>query len=208
MAFMAPSSSIHDRALDSPLEVAARLAPVDESKSNVLAMKAEVASASAAQTSVGLTAWKLRNAEMFMRDIPKDFRMTKPDGTKMDWKQLFDLQKVRMAAIKHIDHLFVTITVESVNATDAVVLSTQDWSRVRPGTDNKDTRIVTSVTHREIWQKGHGKWKMIRFTEENQKNEVASDASVTDPIEHFEIRIVVSDRSEQRDSATPKHPAP
>jgi hypothetical protein len=172
---------------------AAPFNPEAEAAKNALAAKSEVAMASVKNNSVGLTAWKLRDPDLFMSNVPKDFNVTKADGTKVTWDSLYESQKTRMAAVKHVDHLIVTIEVESANATDAVVLSTQDWSRVGPGADGKDTRLRTSVTHREIWRKENGVWKMLRFTEENPKREVIADATITDPVERYEVKVRLTD---------------
>jgi hypothetical protein len=54
----------------------------------------------------------------------------------------------------------ITIEVESVSRDAAVVRSSQDWSRVVSGSDGKDARIKTGVTHRETWRKADGQWKI------------------------------------------------
>jgi hypothetical protein len=122
-----------------------------------------------------------------MRDVPRDFNVKKADGTTMTWEGLYEAQKQRMATIKHIDHLIVTIQVESVSPTDAVVLSTQDWSRVVPGPDGKDVRMITGITHREIWKNVGGEWRMEKFTEENPTRKVEEDAKITSREEKYEV---------------------
>jgi hypothetical protein len=95
------------------------------------------------------------------------------------WQSLYENQKQRMRAVKHIDRLAVTIRVESVSAREAVVLSTQDWTRVvAAGEGGRDVRLRTGVTPREVWNRGlDGTWKMLRFTEENPPRAVLPDAT-------------------------------
>jgi len=163
-----------------------------ESTSNLLAAKLEVASASAAESAVAMTACKNRDPELFMSIIPKDFRFERPDGSVMTWQSLYDRQKHQLAALKHIDRFVVTIAVESVGADSAVVLTTQDWTRVVLS-DGKDTRFKTGVTHREIWKKTDGKWRMESFTEHDQFREQLADSSIKDHDEFYEIQISLTD---------------
>ena len=163
-----------------------------ESTSNLLAAKLEVASASAGQSAIAMTAWKNRDPDLFMSIVPKDFRFERPDGTVMTWQSLYDRQKHQMAALKHIDRFVVTIAVESVNAESAVVLSTQDWTRVVVS-DGKDARFKTGVTHREMWKKTGGQWRMESLTEHDQTREELGDASIKDRDEFYEIQISLTD---------------
>jgi ketosteroid isomerase-like protein len=172
---------------------AAPFDPDADRRRNLLGLKAEVAAASARSNSVGLTAWKLRDPDLFMTNVSKDLNVKKADGTVITWDSLYENQKQRMRTIKHIDRLIVTIRVESVSETEAVVLSTQDWSRVVPGPDGKDVRLVTGVTHREVWQKADGQWKMLKFTEENPTREIPADATIKDPMERYEIVVRLDD---------------
>jgi hypothetical protein len=172
---------------------AAPFDPDADVRRNLLGLKADVAAASARSNSVGLTAWKLRDPDLFMTSVPKDLNVKKADGTVITWQSLYENQKQRMRTIKHIDRLVVTIRVESASGTEAVVLSTQDWSRVVPGPDGKDVRLVTGVTHREVWQRVDGQWKMLRFTEENPTRETVADATIKERVERYEIVVNLDD---------------
>jgi hypothetical protein len=161
-----------------------------------LAAKLEVASASAEQSAIAMTAWKNRDPALFMTTVEKDFRLTRPDGSVLTWESLFERQKHQMASLQHTDRFVLTIEVESVAADSAIVLSTQDWTRVVKGSDGKDVRYKTGVTHREKWNKVGGQWKMDGFTEHNQVREKLDDATIKDREEHYEILVKLTDSRE------------
>ncbi len=170
----------------------------DSEQGNALVQKTEIASASARQNSLGLTAWKLRDPDMFMRTVPKDIGMKKANGSAHTWASLYEDQKQCMRTVKHIDWLAVTIRIESVSSTDAVVLSIRNWSRVVAGPDGIDIRLKATVTHRETWHKAAGKWTMLRLSEEDATQEAQADTTIKNPVERYEIRITLEDTPSRR----------
>jgi hypothetical protein len=178
----------------STLVCGAILASSAEADENLLAAKLEVASWSAKQNAVALTAWKTRDARLFMSTIPRDFRVTRPDGSVMTWESLLSRTEHQMAAVPHVDHFIVTIAVESVAPESALVVATQDWMRVVKGSDGKATRFKTGVTHRERWKRADGQWRMEGFTEHDQTREEISDSSIGTREEQYEIRVSLTDR--------------
>lgn len=172
---------------------AAVMSSFAQSTDNLLTAKLEVAAVSARQNAAALTAWKNRDARLLMSTVPADFHITTADGSVVTWQTLYDIHKLDMSAVKHIDRFVVTIEVESVTAGSAVVLNTQDMTRVVTGSDGKDGRSKTAVTHREIWKKVDGQWKMDTFTVQYQTREQLDDPSIKNGQEHFEIQIKLTD---------------
>jgi hypothetical protein len=163
---------------------------------SLLAAHLEAAAASARQSSVALTAWKQRDPDLFMSTVPRDFSLKRPDGTLLTWQGLHESTKARMAAVSHVDHFLVTIEVEDVRGDAAVVLSTQDWSRVTRGQDGKAVRLKTGVTHRDTWKRTRGQWKMEGFTEHGQTREQRDDVTIKAPAERYEIQIKLRDATD------------
>lgn len=161
-----------------------------------LVAKLEVASASAKNAAIAMSAWKNRDPDLFMSIVPSDFRLERADGTVLTWQSLYDRQEVQMKALKHTDRFVLTIEVESVSADSAIVLSTQDWTRVVVSSKEGDVRYRTGVTHRETWRRVGGEWKMDGFAEENQKREKLDDATISDPKEYYEIQVKLTDSRE------------
>ncbi len=67
-----------------------------------------------------------------------------------------------------IDYLHVEIEVVAVAENGATVLARQKFSRMLRLPDEKERRRITSVTHRETWEKAGDKWVMKGFVEEDQ----------------------------------------
>lgn len=158
-----------------------------------LVAKLEVASASAKNAAIAMSAWKNRDPDLFMSIVPSDFRLERADGTVLTWQNLYDRQKMQMAALKHTDRFVLTIEVQSVSADSAIVLSTQDWTRVVVSSTEGEVRYRTGVTHRETWRRVGGQWKMDGFIEENQKREKLDDAAIADSKEYYEIQVKLTD---------------
>jgi hypothetical protein len=107
---------------------------------------------SARASALVLRGWKLRDARVFLGDAPSALRE--------------DVQR-RMAMTKSIDYLRIDIAVESVKSSQAIVLSQQQFSRLLRLPDGKERRRITSVTHRETWEKSDKGWKLKGFTEQD-----------------------------------------
>jgi hypothetical protein len=73
-----------------------------------------------------------------------------------------------MNMTKSIDYLSIDIEVDSVKDNEAIVFSRQKFSRVLKLPDGKERRRITSVTHRETWEKHAAGWKLKGFTEQDQ----------------------------------------
>lgn len=172
--------------------------PSPRGPENLLAAQLEVASASARQSAVAMTAWKNRDPDLFMSTVPADFRLERPDGTVVTWQALHERQKRQMAALRRTDRFLVTIEVASVGLETAVVLSTQDWTRVVAGAEGEDARFRTTVTHRESWKRVGGRWRMESFTEQDPSRERLDDASLEDRRERHEIQMGLTDPAAAR----------
>lgn len=96
--------------------------------------------------------WKLRDAKL---SIPEE------SPARSNVQRMMDMTK-------SIDYLTVEIEVVGVRGNDAVVLSRQKFSRLLRLPDGKERRRITSVTHRETWEKTGEGWKMKGFTEQDQ----------------------------------------
>ena len=96
--------------------------------------------------------WKLRDAKL---SIPDE------SPARSSIQRMMDMTK-------SIDYLTVEIDVDGVRDNDAVVLSRQRFSRLVRLPDGKERRRITSVTHRETWEKTGQGWKMKGFTEQDQ----------------------------------------
>ena len=101
-----------------------------------------------------LRAWKLRDAKLFLGNQPSPLRD--------------DVQR-RMNTTTSIDYLKIEIEVESVKGNEAIVLSRQNFSRLLLLTDGKERRRITSVTHREVWDRVDKTWTLKKFTEQDPK---------------------------------------
>lgn len=96
--------------------------------------------------------WKLRDAKL---SIPEE------SPARSNIQRMMDMTK-------SIDYLTVEIEVDGVRGNDAVVLSRQKFSRLLRLPDGTERRRITSVTHRETWEKTGQGWKMKGFTEQDQ----------------------------------------
>lgn len=128
----------------------------------------EVAFESARNGARTLRAWRLRDPDLYLADVPADFSYQRPDGVKITRADLFADVKQRMAMTTCIDSFTFEIEVESAKQGKAVVLSRQKWSRMLRQTESPERRRLTSVTHRETWEKVGGVWKSTGFTVHDQ----------------------------------------
>jgi len=97
--------------------------------------------------------WKLRDAKVSVAEGPPQ------EVSRV--QRLMDMTKL-------IDYLSVEIEVDSVKGNEAIVFSRQKFSRMLRLPDGKERRRITSVTHREIWEKTAQGWKMKGLTEQDQ----------------------------------------
>jgi len=97
--------------------------------------------------------WKLRDAKVSVTEGPP--------------QEVSRVQRL-MDMTRFIDYLSVEIEVDSVKANEAIVFSRQKFSRMLRLPDGKERRRVTSVTHRENWEKTPEGWKMKGLTEQDQ----------------------------------------
>ena len=72
---------------------------------------------------------------------------------------------------KSIDYLKIEIEVEGVKGNEATVLAKQKFSRVLSLPEGKERRRISSVTHRESWERAEKNWKLKGFTEQDQSAE-------------------------------------
>lgn len=113
----------------------------------------EVGLESAKASARYMRGWALRDAKVCL-----------PDG---DPASVGNLQQ-RMAITKAIDVLTVDVEVESATERSAIVFARQRFSRMLSLPDGTQRKRITSVTHREQWERVEGRWRLIRFTEEDQ----------------------------------------
>lgn len=114
------------------------------------------------------TAWLKRDAGLFLQGTDPSFTLKRPNGAVMTFADLkADIER-RMAMTKSIDYMRSRVEVISVEGNHATVLSHQDWSRVLVLGEGQERRRITTVTHREQWEKTAQGWKMLDFKEENQ----------------------------------------
>ena len=96
--------------------------------------------------------WKLRDAKTAVGEGPQEIER---------------VQRL-MNMTKSIDYLSIDIEVDSVKGNEAIVFSRQKFSRLLKLPDGKERKRITSVTHRETWEKNATGWKMKGFTEQDQ----------------------------------------
>lgn len=106
---------------------------------------------SAKAAALAIHAWKVRDAKLFLSE-----------------PAMRDNVQRRMEMTKSIDQLRIDVEVEAVKGNEATVLTSQKFSRLLELPDGKERRRITSVTHRETWERSDKGWKLKGFTEENQ----------------------------------------
>jgi len=113
----------------------------------------EVGLESARASARYMRGWALRDAKVCL-----------PDG---DAASVANLQQ-RMTMTKAIDALTVDVEVASAAENSAIVLTRQRFSRLLRLPDGTERKRINSVTHREQWERVEGRWRLARFTEEDQ----------------------------------------
>jgi len=94
----------------------------------------------------------------------RDARACLPDG---DAASVANLQQ-RMTMTKAIDALTVDVEVESATENSAIVFTRQRFSRMLRLPDGTERKRITSVTHREQWERVENRWRLRTFTEQDQ----------------------------------------
>jgi len=79
-------------------------------------------------------------------------------------EQIANVQRL-MTMTKSVDYITIDVEVESAGDDEAIVRTHQAFSRVLRLPDGSDRRRITTVTHREQWQKVDERWTLKSFTE-------------------------------------------
>ena len=98
-----------------------------------------------------------------------DFVLKRPDGTVVTCEQITAERQARFARIKAINYLVIEIGNIEVTGGEAVVFTTQRFSRVVPDENGRDRTIVTDGTvHKEFWKRTEKGWESKGFEEVKQ----------------------------------------
>ncbi len=107
-----------------------------------------------------------------------DFSVTRPDGTKVTCAEITAERQAKFQRIKKINFLEISVGEIELQGDEAIVYTTQRFSRVVPGTDGRDYTVLTDGTvHRERFVRTATGWKSDGF------QEVKQGAVTTTPVE-------------------------
>jgi membrane-associated protease RseP (regulator of RpoE activity) len=126
-------------------------------------------------------AFKKKDIKMLTEDSgsTSDFSLTFLNGKTATREELQEGLKQRMDRIKSVNHLKIELGNITVTEDKAVVITTQNFSRVITGPDGKDHTVVTSgTTHRETYVKTPQGWK-IKHVEEIKQGKETVDGEPT-----------------------------
>ena len=98
-----------------------------------------------------------------------DFVLKRPDGATVTCQQITAERQAKFARIKAINYLLIEIGNIEVMGDEAVVFTTQRFSRVVPDESGRDRTIVTDGTvHKEFWKRTEKGWESKGFEEVKQ----------------------------------------
>jgi hypothetical protein len=111
----------------------------------------------------------VKKGEKLKPECAPDFVMQRSDGTALTCAQITVDRQAKFERIKKINYLKIEIGNIELSGNDAVVFTTQRFSRIVPGTDGREYTIVTDGTiHKETWTKTDAGWKSKGFEEFKQ----------------------------------------
>ncbi len=111
----------------------------------------------------------VKRGEKLKPDCAPDFVLKRPNGAMLTCEQITAERQAKFERIKAINYLKIVIGNIELNDNEAIVFTTQNFSRIVPGSDGKDYTIVTDGTiHKEFWIKNDNGWQSKGFQEVRQ----------------------------------------
>ena len=111
----------------------------------------------------------VKRGEKLKPDCAPDFVLKRPNGATLTCQQITAERQAKFERIKVINHLKIEIGNIELNGDEATVFTTQNFSRVVPGSDGRDYTIITDGTiHKEFWIKTEKGWQSKGFEEVKQ----------------------------------------
>jgi hypothetical protein len=120
----------------------------------------------------------VKRGEKLQPDCAPDFTLKRPNGTVVTCAEITAERQAKFERIKAIHFLEIEIGNIEVSGDEAIVYTTQRFSRVVPGTDGRDYTVLTDGTvHKERWVRSGGTWTSKGF------EEVSQGAVTSEPVE-------------------------
>lgn len=111
----------------------------------------------------------VKRGEKLKPTCAPDFVLKRPNGTVVRCEQITAERQARFERIKAINYLVIEIGNIEITGDEAVVFTTQRFSRVVPDENGRDHTIVTDGTvHKEFWKRTGKGWESKGFEEFKQ----------------------------------------
>ena len=102
----------------------------------------------------------VKRGEKLKPTCAPDFVLKRPNGTTVTCEQITAERQARFERIKTINFLKIEIGNIEITGDEAVVFTTQRFSRVVPDENGRDRTIVTDGTvHKEFWKRTEKGWE-------------------------------------------------
>ena len=94
----------------------------------------------------------VKRGEKLKPDCAPDFVLKRPNGATLTCEQITAERQAKFERIKAINHLKMEIGNIELNGNEAIVFTTQSFSRIVPGSDGINYTVATDGTvHKEFW---------------------------------------------------------
>jgi hypothetical protein len=111
----------------------------------------------------------VKSGEKLKPDCGANFVLKNLNGSTITCEQITAERQAKFKRIKRINYLKIEIGNIEVNGNEAIVYTTQSFSRIIPDANDRDQTIVTDGTiHKEFWTKDGNGWKSNGFEEIKQ----------------------------------------
>jgi hypothetical protein len=111
----------------------------------------------------------VKKGEKLKPDCAADFVLTNRNGTILSCEQITAQRQAKFERIKAINYLKIEIGNIEVRGNEAIVFTTQSFSRTVVVSEGRNQTIVTEGTvHKEFWMKNETGWKSKGFEEIKQ----------------------------------------
>ncbi|HEY0156929.1 MAG TPA: penicillin-binding transpeptidase domain-containing protein [Thermoanaerobaculia bacterium] len=124
---------------------------------------------------------RVKRGEQLQPDCAPDFVLTRPNGMKVTCAEITAERQAKFTRIRKIDFLEIGVGDIELQGDEAIVYTTQRFSRVVPGTDGRDYTVLTDGTvHRERFVRTESGWRSNGFDEVRQGTVTSTPINSTD----------------------------
>ena len=126
-------------------------------------------------------AFKSRNLAGILENLAADYKLERWNGRTLTRTQMEANLKQRLARIKDIRTLAVTVDKLRVKEDEATVYTKQEFSGTVTDREGKELQVASSVIQREVWARTPQGWR-VRLVEELYPKVTVNGQPVSVPI--------------------------